>query len=187
MQFLHGMCPSWRSLFAHSSFSDCVLHRPVSPQTMYHCPLMFHGVFVHHSSAVSCINTQPVAFCCYAVGWSAGYQNVKHLLAVSVKAHHCMVNIWVIHHAVSCWILVCLIAVGAVKVLDVLWICLATSGTPISVKGFLSSSQAELEHWTHGIKDTEMLDIVNAVDIYWFIPHSEDLNIDQQMNKDISI
>ena len=36
----------------------------------------------------------------------------------------------------------------------------------VTVTGFLSCWQRQLEHWAHGIKDTEMLDILDGVDIY---------------------
>ena len=47
------------------------------------------------------------------------------------------------------------------------------------VMGFLTCSWGELQHWAHGIKATETLDILDGEDIYWGILHSEDLSTDQ--------
>ena len=48
-----------------------------------------------------------------------------------------------------------------------------------TVLGFLSCLQGELKHWAHRIKNIEMQDILNGVDIYWGILHSEDMSTDQ--------
>ena len=77
-----------------------------------------------------------------------------------------MVDIYIRHCVLCCCILVCLIccmgsaSAGCVFTMD------PTLGA-IFCHRFLSPAHKERpEHWAHGIKDTEKLDILNDVGIY---------------------
>ena len=162
---------NWSSHKLSSTVPQC--SAMLSGQQSLNVPQCFLGR-VLFSSAIPCINTQPVAFSCYTIRWSAGYQDVDHLLVVSQqKCITCGQHLG----QTLCGMLLatglpihCMgsASAGCSGCLYLLW---APHWVPISLISFLSPTHKErlehwahgikeLEHWAHGIKDTKVLDLI---------------------------
>ena len=115
------------------SFLDQCFHEP-GTNTLCQCPaISLSRVLL--PSPVLYINTQIMAYSCYAVMWSAGQCKNDFTGSISMKAQHVVVKFEVIHWMVSCLMLVWLFAIWATKVQDGPGMCLAIMG-PTLVANF---------------------------------------------------
>ena len=178
--FLLRMHPSQTSLCECSYFMECILLGQLSLHTVPSQTnlLKLSTILVNvpqcfwpessFSNAIACINTYPVSFYCYMVGWLAGYWYVNCFLAVS--QWKCITSWSTFRSDImssTAGMPNCFMGSTSAGCSWCVYLPWAHTGHQFLLWVSPPAHEERFKHWAFGIKNTKALGLLNDVGIYW--------------------